>query len=284
MSKSPLDLDHRSLAFINSLADVKQKFWEDGYIILRNVFSQRETSILKKTVVNCAEMDNLYKAVKQKQEDGKYPSFESIFVMNDVFGEDVFSKATRNYKLLDTVSYLFDDDAYVYHNKVTLKYKGMVGFKYHQDYFYWYQMGCLFPNMATCFIALEHSTKENGCLKVIPGSHKLGRVEHTLFDGFSDSEVESERLEAVKSRFVEVYAELEAGDVIMFHCNLFHGSNQNLSNTSRLSLLGCYNTAKNSPINSNWSHPQYSVQERVFNEIVESDAQLLPDFKVTFEK
>ena len=32
--------------------------------------------------------------------------------------------------------------------------------------------------MASCMIAVDRATKENGCLQVIKGSHKLGRVEH----------------------------------------------------------------------------------------------------------
>jgi ectoine hydroxylase-related dioxygenase (phytanoyl-CoA dioxygenase family) len=167
-----INIDERSLSFINQIKGLKESFWEEGYIIIPEVFDADEIKVLKETIVSNADMNKLHADVKRKYDNGKYPSFESIFVMNDVFGDDIFSKVTRNHKLLDIVTYLFDDDAYVYHNKVVLKYQKMPGFKYHQDYFYWYKMGCLYPNMASCFIAVDEATRENGCLKFIPGSHK----------------------------------------------------------------------------------------------------------------
>lgn len=279
-----IDTDVNKQGIIDNIDTIKTDFWRDGYVIIPNIFNRDEVNIVKSAVLDCKEMNELHLNVQEKFKEGKHPSFDSIFVMNDVFGTDIFSKMTRQYKLLDTVSYFFDDDAYVYHNKIVLKYPQMPGFKYHQDYFYWYKMGCLLPNMATSFIALEKSTKENGCLKFLKGSHKLGRVEHTLFDGFSDSEVESERLNAAKERFEEVYIELEAGDVVLFHCNLFHASNDNFSENSRLSLLGCYNTKNNSPINRNWSHPPYGYQERFVEKISEADRYNLPDFSVSYQK
>jgi hypothetical protein len=160
-----VNIDERSVNYIKQFNSVKERFWEDGYIIIPGVFSTSEIKILKDTIVACSEMNKLHADVKIKYDSGKYPSFESIFVMNDVFGDDIFYKVTRNYKLLDMVAYLFDDDAYVYHNKVVLKYQKMPGFKYHQDYFYWYKMGCLYPNMASCFIAIDEATKREWLFK-----------------------------------------------------------------------------------------------------------------------
>ena len=75
-----------------------------------------------------------------------------------------------------------------------------------------------------------------------------------------------------------------AGDVILFHCNTFHGSDSNLSENSRLAVLGCYNTKNNSPINTNSDHPPYSYQKRIYDEINEADSKSLPDFSVSFKK
>ena len=41
--------------------------------------------------------------------------------------------------------------------------------------------GCLFPDMASAFIAVDPNTRENGCLQVLKGSHKMGRIEHGKF-------------------------------------------------------------------------------------------------------
>ena len=39
-------------------------------------------------------------------------------------------------------------------------------FVWHQDYGYWYQNGCLFPDMGTAFIAIDRCDEDNGCLQV----------------------------------------------------------------------------------------------------------------------
>ena len=274
--------DARSREFIESIPDLKQRFWEDGYIMLRGAFTPQEMAILREAIQRCGQMNERFVEVQKKYHSGKYPSFETIFVMDDVFGDNIFSKVTRRYQIIDTISYLFDDDAYVYHNKVTLKYPDMPGFKFHQDYFYWYQMGCLLPHMATCFVAVDPATRDNGCLKLMRGTHRLGRIDHELYDGFSDSEVEPRRLAVIKERFEEDYMEMNPGDALIFHCNTLHGSDANSSDQSRLALLGCFNTRRNDPFDKSWSHPSYAPQKRVFDPLEIRDIINLPDFTVNF--
>ncbi len=43
-----------------------------------------------------------------------------------------------------------------------------------------YQNGCMFPDMGSVFMPVDKCMKENGCLQVLRGSHKLGRIQHCL--------------------------------------------------------------------------------------------------------
>ena len=52
--------------------------------------------------------------------------------------------------------------------------------------------------MGTVFIPVDDCSEENGCLQIIVGSHKLGRLEHVLKGG-QRTVADSERLEEVKS-------------------------------------------------------------------------------------
>jgi hypothetical protein len=260
------------------------EFWERGFVVGRNVFTTQEIDVLRRAVAGSSQMDSLRSHAQAKFESGKYPSFETIFVWNDTSGDDIFAKFTRSHKTLGLVSQLFKDDAYVYHNKVALKYPGMPGFKYHQDYYYWYEMGCLYPDLATAFIAIDPASRSNGCLQLIEGSHKLGRLQHTLYDGVSDSGVDEERLAAIRERLPEVHVELDPGDVVIFHCNMLHGSDANLSDTPRLALLGCYNTKHNDPYVRNHQHPNYVHQSLVREPVTEADLDKLPDFTMKFEE
>lgn len=259
-----------------------QEFWNKGYLVVRNVFTEDEMRVVKDVILNHEHMNRVSANLKQKIETGKRPSFESIFVWNDTAGDDVFAMATRRADIFDRLEYFFQDSIYVYHNKITLKYPGVVGFRYHQDYAYWYDMGCLYPDMATVMIAVDPATRKNGCLKMLAGSHKLGRINHVFDDGVSDSGVNPERLAIIEQKLEEDYLELERGDIVLFHCNTLHGSNDNLSEDSRIALLGCYNTRHNNPNHSPHGHPFYQAQNRVVDKITPQDAQRLPDFELNF--
>ena len=113
--------------------------------------------------------------------------------------------------------------------------------------------------MASCLIAISPANRANGCLQVISGSHKLGRVEHvTVGDQF---QAEPQRVAAALSRMDLVYCEMQPGDALFFHANLLHRSDANTSEQPRLSMICCYNTRHNDPFVKNGRHPNYSPLE-----------------------
>jgi ectoine hydroxylase-related dioxygenase (phytanoyl-CoA dioxygenase family) len=260
------------------LARYANEFDRDGYTVLRGAFDAEETAILREAIVGNERMNTQFRATQTKYQSGKYPSFETICVWNDTSGDDVFAKFTRSAKIMDVLERVFEDAIYVYHNKVVLKYPNMPGFKYHQDYYYWYGMGCLYPDLATCYIAVDAATRRNGCLQLVRGSHRLGRIDHVLYDGVSDSSVEPERLAAILERLPQDYLEMAPGDAVIFHCNMLHGSEANSSPDPRLALLGCYNTKHNDPYIRSHDHPNYLQQSKIHERIVRADLAKMPDF------
>ena len=94
-------------------------------------------------------------------------------------GDGIYGMIARSERIVDRVECLLDDEAYHYHSKMILKDAKVGGaWAWHQDYGYWYQNGCLFPDMGSAFIAVDPNTRANGCLQVLKGSHKMGRIEH----------------------------------------------------------------------------------------------------------
>src|SRR6188768_1187725 len=240
-----------------------ESFWKRGFIILRGVFTPAEMGILKDIITRHADMQKFAERAKERSAGTTRPSFETIYVWNDTARKDAFAKATRSRKITDRLEAIFDDEVYVYHNKIALKYPGVVGFSHHQDYWYWYQMGNIYPDMATAMIAVDRHTQANGCLTLVEGSHKLGRIEHIYRDGVSDSGVDPERLAEIRKHMKEVPIELEIGDVALFHCNTLHASADNHSTQSRIGLLGCYNTKHNDPYKVAHGHPGWQVQPKI---------------------
>jgi ectoine hydroxylase len=152
-------------------------------------------------------------------------------------------------------------EVYHYHTKMMLKEPRVGGaWEWHQDYGYWYHNGCLFPYLASCLIAVDRATKENGCLQVLVGSHLMGRVEHSKTGDQTGADMNV--VNAAIERLPLVHVEAEPGDALFFHCNLLHRSDQNRSPNPRWSLICCYNAARNDPYKES-RHPRYTPLAKV---------------------
>jgi ectoine hydroxylase-related dioxygenase (phytanoyl-CoA dioxygenase family) len=108
--------------------------------------------------------------------------------------------------------------------------------------------------MASVFIAVDPNTRENGCLQVLKGSHRLGRLEHGRYG--DQTGADPERTAQAMKVLDLVYVEMAPGDTLFFHCNTLHRSDQNKSPHPRWSLLCCYNTKHNNPYKAS-HHPFY---------------------------
>ena len=112
----------------------------------------------------------------------------------------------------------------------------------------------------SCWIALNHADRANGCLQVIRGSHQAGRIEHGVYS--TQHCADPERVEQLLDRLDLVYCELDPGSAVFFHCNTLHRSDANSSERNRWNLICCYNAARNDPFFPS-HHPQYTALEKV---------------------
>ncbi|WP_376753406.1 phytanoyl-CoA dioxygenase family protein [Candidatus Nitrospira allomarina] len=80
----------------------------------------------------------------------------------------------------------------------------MVGFRFHQGYAYWFGMGNVCPDMATALIAVDPTIRENGCLLILEGSHKMGRIDPVFHDEVPDRGVCQNRLAVFEKRLPDV--------------------------------------------------------------------------------
>ena len=96
-------------------------------------------------------------------------------------------------------------------------------------------------------VALDRSDRSNGCLQVSKGSHKIGRLDHVQVSEKQNS-ADPARLDHILARYEVVHCELDPGDVLIFHSNTLHRSDQNRSPNRRWPLLLCYNAVSNDTI------------------------------------
>ncbi len=103
---------------------------------------------------------------------------------------------------------------------------------FHQDNAYFNQVPA---DALTCWIALDDSTLENGCVYYARGSHRMGLRSHKASGVSGNSMTVAGQPEA--GEFEEVPGILARGGAILHHCLLMHRSEQNRSPQSRRGLL-----------------------------------------------
>ena len=87
----------------------------------------------------------------------------------------------------------------------------------------------------TIWTALDPTSVENGCVKIIPGSHnKLINPEHG--SGF----LTEEHIETIVSQYESIDLILEAGDSVLLHNWMLHSSGVNTTNIARRAFSVCY--------------------------------------------
>lgn len=192
-------------------------------------------------------------------------------------GNDIFGYMTRSERMINAIQPLLDSEAPVchFHSKLMQKEPRVGGaWEWHQDYGYWYKNQFMFPDqLISVMVALTEASKENGCLQVIKGSHKLGRVNH----GFAGEQVGADMVmvnNALQTMAL-VYCELEPGDALLFHSNLLHRSEANLSERPRWSIISCYSSQSNlayAETSTSWKTPIEIVPD---NAILEWKAESL---------
>jgi ectoine hydroxylase-related dioxygenase (phytanoyl-CoA dioxygenase family) len=109
----------------------------------------------------------------------------------------------------------------------------------HQDHPYWVDSADDIDHMVTIMLLLDDSDESNGCLEVVPGSHKWGVQEGRHVDDFGKFEMDDEVFDLSQLRPVP----LAAGDFVAFGADLVHWSRPNTSDTDRRALLYTYQPA-----------------------------------------
>jgi len=138
-------------------------------------------------------------------------------------------------RVLDAVESLIGPDILIDGNLVFYKPPHDAGYaSWHQDSVYsgWH----LTPSVSA-WIALTVSEPANGCMRVIPGTHKQGVLEH---DNVQDPNLlnkrgERLRMDVDESQAVDVV--LKPGEMSLHHTNIVHGSNPNTSDGPRIGFI-----------------------------------------------
>ncbi|XP_064102191.1 uncharacterized protein LOC135212576 isoform X2 [Macrobrachium nipponense] len=226
--------DEKTFAVTQSMKDA---YNDNGYVLIRNVLNDAEMTKLKAGLESPGIQKHAYNT-----SDG---SRDTRMVLWFHCGDDMTGAVASCEKIAGTMEKLMGGDE-VYHlsSKLLMKAPQTGGsFLWHQDYGYFYKWGYMYPNNASVFIAIDDCNLDNGCLQVLRGSHKMGRVDHIPVG--KQLSADPERVEEAKKRLDLIAVDMKAGDVLYFNSNLLHCSGPNKSNSRRWSYVIAYNERSN---------------------------------------
>jgi ectoine hydroxylase-related dioxygenase (phytanoyl-CoA dioxygenase family) len=209
-------------------------YHENGYLLVPNLLTKDEAGLYRAECHALAERLNAHKNMDATWGSARQAvkGAEGTVVLhchNVQFYSAAFTRLLTEPRLVDVAADIIGSpNVQLHHTKMFIKppEKGSP-FPMHQDYPY-------FPHarhtMIAAILHFNDAPVEKGCVRVVPGSHKLGGLEHSSEGGwhlpFEKYPVES-----------AVPAPAEAGDVLFFSYLTIHGSGINVSQEARTTLL-----------------------------------------------
>jgi ectoine hydroxylase-related dioxygenase (phytanoyl-CoA dioxygenase family) len=215
-------------------AVIRREFEENGFYLAKGVFSKEELVELER------DFDRIVHQITATDEETNArwagPEMDRLNVSDTVVTHThnvhkysaVWTKALLQQRFLDITEAILGPDIVMHHTKLFQKpAENGAPFPMHQD---WDYFPTVRDTMMAGIIHVSRATDEMGCLRVYPGSHKLGRLNQS--NGHADGEI-------LRKYPIEgaTPVETEPGDVIFFHYFTIHGSMPNRSSEIRKTVL-----------------------------------------------
>jgi len=254
----------------NRLTPEEKTSWEEnGYFIRYHVFTKEENEILSQVADDIAIGKIPFPTHRIFQNalvrDGKVEA-SGIHAMHSIHQMNLYSPKflgrTRDSRLTDPVVDILGPDILGLNSLYIWKPPKIgLGFPWHQDRWYTQPQFKTETTVGT-WTAIDAADKDNGCLYVIPGSHKIGILEHIDLEGSQQQEFK----QAVGARDEDgVAVELQPGSVIFFDNRILHKSTVNNSKRFRRSNIAHYISAKAERVpHKNYMRPLMWVRGKIY--------------------
>lgn len=198
--------------------DVLDQYERDGFVVFRDVL---DGDLLQ-------EMNAHVEWLQRRHPDVRPEQLGHVYMRDDPF----WVRLVGDDRLVDIAELFVGPDVALFASHYISKppYSGQPVL--------WHQDGAFWPlepmRVVTLWVSVDHSTPENGCLRVVPGSHKTDYAEvrdNTEVESVLGQEIS---VEVDESQAVDVV--LAPGDVEVHHPAIVHGSNANTSPRRRCGL------------------------------------------------
>jgi ectoine hydroxylase-related dioxygenase (phytanoyl-CoA dioxygenase family) len=204
------------------------QFQQEGYLVVGPVLTAEELTEARAAydrIFHATEKPGSYRNLGQKE--GEEQSAGAVLQIIDMHALDpIFRHLLYKDAILDLAEgVLGTSDIRLYHDQALYK-PALNGdiVPWHQDNGYWHLDP---PGAASLWIALDDATTENGCMWVVPGSHKAGEVGHQRAGQYVA------QLKADADESLAVPVPLPAGSGMFHHCRMLHMTRPNHSPQQR---------------------------------------------------
>jgi phytanoyl-CoA hydroxylase len=251
-------MPHSNLPDHRLTPDELSRYARDGYVVREQVFTDDELELLREAIeraankaVSLVDQGNTYMLDGKRFVDinGMTIQFEHALnsdtprVIEPVASLDPsLGELLQDTRLVDPMRQLVgSDEVAIWTNKLNLKRpREGTGFGWHQDSPYWIHDCTHVDQLPNVMLAFDTATENNGCLRVIPGSHLGGCLPgtddgtslggfYTSTNGFDESQ--------------QTALTVAAGSLIFFSPHIVHGSQPNHSSEPRRAIIVTYQPA-----------------------------------------
>lgn len=235
-----------------------EQFWRDGYLVVDGAVDGETLARLRQQMDDWAEesraetapygpptVDGRPRFDLEENHSSAHPALRRI--NNPAEISDDFHAVMTDAPMVDMVADLVGPDVKYHHCKINSKLPGSrMVVRYHQDFCYTPHTN---DDVITALLLLDDVDEANGCLMVVPGTHR-GSIDSLFQDGVFTGMVDPILEKDYLARQVPI--EGKAGAVCLMHTRLLHASEPNLSPTRRRAIYLCvYSAADAVPIARN---------------------------------
>ncbi|MBT3294871.1 MAG: phytanoyl-CoA dioxygenase family protein [Verrucomicrobia bacterium] len=222
--------------------DQVDRFERDGFVNGGQLLTDAEVESLRGELERVIEEDRRSgKSGALNVANLKSSETPIIQIVNIWMGSDPFRDVMMRQDLGKVARELMgSQEVRIWHDQIQYKPSGNGGVNmWHQDWPYWPSLSA--PEQVTAWVALDEVDMDNGCMSMVPGSHKWGK-QIDFLHALNDFESMPETLDG--KRLEVVPCPVKKGEVHFHHALTWHGSHANTSGRSRRAIAFHYMNEK----------------------------------------
>jgi ectoine hydroxylase-related dioxygenase (phytanoyl-CoA dioxygenase family) len=212
-------------------AEQKEQYDSQGYCFPFRVFEESEAALLR------ARFEDYYSSRFEQVKNLPAREHNSILLATHVVLNWVY-RLVSHPQVLDAVESILGPNLLVWGAQWFPKMPGDKKYiSWHQDATYW---GLHPPSVTTAWIALSESVPENGCMRVIPGTHQGPLLPQVDTYAFNNALSRGQEIAVKVDESQAVDLVLKPGEMSLHHIGIVHGSNANESTKPRIGMAVRY--------------------------------------------